>query len=68
MVAACNKNGYYYAWKANALSAGPVWKYRVARRVQDTGECDGGAVWDGSNLYVGGASSKMSSTAARCRS
>jgi outer membrane protein assembly factor BamB len=59
MVAACNKNGYYYAWKANALSDGPVWKYRVARRAHNTGDCDGGAVWDGSNVYVGGASSKI---------
>jgi outer membrane protein assembly factor BamB len=59
MVGACNKNGYFYAWKANALASGPVWKYRVTRRLHDTGECDGGGVWDGSSLYLGGASSKI---------
>ena len=59
MVTACNKNGYYYGWKADALSAGPVWNVPGHASVHDTGECDGGAVWDGSNLYVGGASSKI---------
>jgi outer membrane protein assembly factor BamB len=55
MVGACNKNGYYYAWKANSLSTGWVWRYRATRHAHNTGECDGGAVWDGSNLYVPGA-------------
>jgi hypothetical protein len=59
MVTACNKDGYYYAWKANDLASGPVWSYRVTRRLNYTGDCDGGAIWDGQNLYVGGASSTI---------
>jgi outer membrane protein assembly factor BamB len=54
MVGACNKNGYYYAWKSNALSAGPVWKLKIAQHNNTTGDCDAGAIWDGANLYVGG--------------
>jgi polyvinyl alcohol dehydrogenase (cytochrome) len=59
MVGACNKNGYYYAWKANSLSTGWVWRYLAARHQNNTGECDGGGVWDGSNLYVPGARSTI---------
>jgi polyvinyl alcohol dehydrogenase (cytochrome) len=59
MVGACNKNGFYYAWKANSLSTGWVWRYKAARHQNNTGECDGGAVWDGSSLYVPGARSTI---------
>ncbi len=65
MVGACNKNGFYYAWKANDLAAGPVWKYHAAHHKNNTGECDGGAVWDGSNLYVPGARSVIGGTSYR---
>jgi outer membrane protein assembly factor BamB len=54
MVGACNKNGFYYAWRLNALSAGPVWKVNLARHQPSTGDCDAGAIWDGTNLYVAG--------------
>jgi hypothetical protein len=53
MVGACNKDGIYYAWKSNALSAGPVWQIRIAPHPSSQ-ECDSGAIWDGNHLYVGG--------------
>ena len=54
MVGACNKNGYYYAWKLNALSAGPVWSVKIAGHSHSTGNCLAGAIWDGTNLYEAG--------------
>jgi outer membrane protein assembly factor BamB len=54
MVGACNKDGNYYAWKLNALSAGPVWQVNLASHQNTTGDCDAGAIWDGTNLYVAG--------------
>jgi outer membrane protein assembly factor BamB len=59
MVGACNKDGFYYAWKLYALSAGPVWKVRIASHQHSTGDCDGGAIWDGTNLYVGGCAATI---------
>jgi polyvinyl alcohol dehydrogenase (cytochrome) len=60
MVGACNKNGVYYALRADDLAAGPVW----ARRVGDpyrggVGQCDAAAVWDGSRLFVAGNSTTI---------
>jgi outer membrane protein assembly factor BamB len=54
MVGACNKNGYYYAWKTNALAAGPVWSLKIAGHANSTGDCLAGAIWDGNNLYEAG--------------
>jgi polyvinyl alcohol dehydrogenase (cytochrome) len=54
MVGACNKDGFYYAWKTNALSAGPVWKVKIAQHNNTTGNCLAGAIWDGTNLYEAG--------------
>jgi outer membrane protein assembly factor BamB len=56
MVGACNKNGYYYAWQLGNLAAGPVWKDQIGLTGHKSGGeiCISGAIWDGSNLYVGG--------------
>ena len=54
MVGACNKNGYYYAWRISNLAAGPVWSVKISGKVNSTGNCLSGAIWDGANLYVGG--------------
>jgi outer membrane protein assembly factor BamB len=59
MVGACNKDGNYYAWRLNALSAGPVWQVPIAAHNNSTGDCDGGGIWDGSNLYVGGCATTI---------
>jgi polyvinyl alcohol dehydrogenase (cytochrome) len=65
MVGACNKNGFYYAWRANSLSSGWVWRYKATRHQGNTGECDGGGVWDGSSLYVPGARTIIGGTSYR---
>jgi outer membrane protein assembly factor BamB len=65
MVGACNKNGFYYAWKTNALSAGPVWKVKIAGHAHSTGNCLAGAIWDGTNLYEAGPSTTINGTSYR---
>jgi outer membrane protein assembly factor BamB len=56
MVGACNKNGYYYAWKLDDLAAGPVWQDQIGLIGRKSGGeiCIAAAIWDGSNLYIGG--------------
>ena len=48
MVGACNKTGVYYAWKANALSAGPVWQDTVGKSAGTgaPGDCITSAAFD----------------------
>ncbi len=63
MVGVANKNGKYYAFNRNTISAGPVWKDQVA-----TGggcpQCGSGSIspsaWDGHNLYIGGGKTSIS--------
>jgi|tagenome__1003787_1003787.scaffolds.fasta_scaffold20988894_10 outer membrane protein assembly factor BamB len=63
MVAACNKNGILYAFRAAALSAGPVWQTRIG-----VGNADGSLaclpapVWDGSHLIMGGPQTTIAGT------
>ena len=55
MVGACDKNGLFYAFAQDDLSAGPVWQTRIT--VPYAGgakECDSSAVYDGSQLIIGG--------------
>jgi outer membrane protein assembly factor BamB len=58
MVGACNKNGIYYAFRQNDLHDGPVWEHRMAAAYgtlpHPGGQCDAGAIWDGTNLIEGG--------------
>ena len=67
MVGACNKDGNYYAWKLNDLSAGPVWHVKIAPASgqPDALICVSGAIWDGSNLYVAGTRTTINSVAYR---
>lgn len=53
MVGACNKNGIYYALKADNLSAGAVWEKRINAPYTSGGQCDSGAIWDGARLIEG---------------
>ena len=49
MVGACNKNGLFYALRASALSAGPVWTDSLGTAPQQVGYlslCSSSAVWD----------------------
>ena len=55
MVGACNKNGLYYAFRQDDLSAGPVWQHRMSVPYSTgAAECDAAATWDGTNLVEGG--------------
>ncbi|MGH3155958.1 MAG: PQQ-binding-like beta-propeller repeat protein [Streptosporangiaceae bacterium] len=55
LVGACNKNGYFYAFEQNDLNAGPVWEDQISVPYPGGAtECDSAAVYDGSQLIVGG--------------
>lgn len=55
MIGACNKDGLFYALKQNDLSAGPVWQDQITVPYPGGArECDSAAVYDGSQLIVGG--------------
>jgi polyvinyl alcohol dehydrogenase (cytochrome) len=64
MVGACNKNGFYYAWKLGDLAAGPVWRHQIALTGTQAngGICLAGAIWDGSSLYITGTPTKVDGT------
>jgi polyvinyl alcohol dehydrogenase (cytochrome) len=57
MVGACNKNGTYYALRSQNLSAGPVWKRKVAMASAAGPQCDAAAVWNGTALFVASGAS-----------
>jgi hypothetical protein len=64
MVAACNKNGILYAWKAAKPSAGPVWTTRIDTG-SDAENCLASAMVDANHLYqAGGATPIAGSTVA----
>jgi len=50
MVGACNKNGTFYAFRASAIAAGPVWQ----RTIGKGGECDAAPLTDGTHLFLAG--------------
>jgi polyvinyl alcohol dehydrogenase (cytochrome) len=55
MVGICNKNGTYYAFRQDALSAGPVWQTTISVPYPGGAqECIAAAIWDGTNLIEGG--------------
>jgi outer membrane protein assembly factor BamB len=60
LVAACNKNGRYYALPRDALGSGPVWSVRVAQTRHGT--CLASAVWNAqaSQLYLSGTTTTIS--------
>jgi len=53
MVGACNKNGIFYALKANDFSGGPVWKFQVAKGTPaGSSSCLASAIWNGQHLFA----------------
>lgn len=58
MVGACNKDGVYYALRADDMSAGPLWTHRMGIPTSGpaSNECDAAAIWDGQHLIEGGGS------------
>lgn len=67
MVGACDKNGVFYAFRADAIGSGPVWTRRlgISAPVGKLAFCGGSAVWDSSRglLYVGANRKTAASTA-----
>ena len=60
MVGACNKNGVFYALRADSLALGPVWTFKVAASSTAGAQaCLGAAVWDGTNLYIAGGATTI---------
>jgi glucose dehydrogenase len=63
MVAACNKNGWLYVLRANALGLGPVWKAQLATsKPAGTHHCLASAVFDGRHLIAAAAASVVGGT------
>jgi|GEM_PF-584846 len=55
MIGVCNKNGRYYAFANNDLSAGPLWQFQMTEPYPGgSEECAAAAIWDGTNLIEGG--------------
>jgi outer membrane protein assembly factor BamB len=64
MVGACNKDGWYFALRANNLAAGPVWKLQVGAGFNNTtgDQCIAAAVWNGSHLFIAGNQTTIGGT------
>jgi outer membrane protein assembly factor BamB len=67
MVGACNKDGYYFAFRADDLHAGPVWQTMIGAPAGAApaggGECDSAAIWNGHELIEGGDGVTIDNTA-----
>jgi polyvinyl alcohol dehydrogenase (cytochrome) len=65
MVGACDKNGFFYAFRATNVSAGYVWRTKIGKGQGFNGNkaCLDAAVWDGSHLFVGGPSTTINGVA-----
>ncbi len=62
LVAACNKNGVLYVWRAGTPSAGPLWQTRI----DDGGpnaNCLASSIVDGTALYQAGGSTSINGAA-----
>ncbi|HEV8063696.1 MAG TPA: PQQ-binding-like beta-propeller repeat protein, partial [Acidimicrobiales bacterium] len=67
MVGSCNKDGYYFAFRADDLHAGPVWQTMIGAPAGSApaggGECDSAAIWNGHELIEGGDGISLGGTA-----
>ncbi|HVB59903.1 MAG TPA: PQQ-binding-like beta-propeller repeat protein [Ktedonobacteraceae bacterium] len=59
MVGLANKNGLYYAFEQNAISAGPLWQVRLGT---PPGPSSSSSAWDGTALYVAGSPAVINGT------
>jgi polyvinyl alcohol dehydrogenase (cytochrome) len=64
MVGACNKNGWFYAWRTGDLQQ--RWKFKVTNGTP-YGEktCLGAAAWDGSGLFVAASGTTIGGVATK---
>lgn len=53
MVGAVNKNGIYYAFERDNITAGPVWEDREASIMRGDKSSRAASAWDGTYLYEG---------------
>ncbi len=62
MVGIANKNGVYYAFKRDHLSAGPIWQIQIAT-AGPCPECGEGSIapsaWDGHTVYAAGGNTTI---------
>jgi outer membrane protein assembly factor BamB len=67
MVGACDKNGYYYAFRSTDLHDGYLWRTMIGAPAGDApaggGECDSSAIWNGHQLLIGGDGTTIGGTA-----
>jgi outer membrane protein assembly factor BamB len=64
MIGACNKNGIFYAMKADRLSRGPVWQDQIGNPVTvGLGPVRRRPKYDGSSLYLSSNGTTISGTA-----
>jgi hypothetical protein len=62
MVGLLNKNGIYYAFDRNNISAGPLWQVPLAAPAANGENNVSSAAWDGTNLYAAAASTQINGT------
>ena len=65
LLGVASKNGLYYAFDRNAVSAGPVWQRQIAVGGPGPTNGDGSispSAWDGSRLYVAGGKTTIAGT------
>ncbi len=59
MVGACNKSGYFYAFNASNLAAGPVWSHLITNAGPF---CLAAPIWNGSTLIESGGPTTIGGT------
>ena len=63
MVAACNKNGYLYAFQTAHISAGPLWQTSIsAPNSNGNHACLPAAIYDGHHLFAAGPFTTIGTT------
>ncbi|MDX6520471.1 MAG: hypothetical protein QOF08_1076 [Gaiellales bacterium] len=63
LVAACNKNGVLYAWRAGGLAAGPLWRRRIDSAAGPN--CLAAPIAAGGALYQAGGATTIGGTAVK---
>jgi len=64
MVAACNKNGYLYAFQTNHINAGPLWQVSIsAPNSSGNRACLPAPIYDGRHLFAAGPFTTIGTTA-----
>jgi len=62
MIGDCNKNGIYYALRADDLSAGPVWEDALGAGSTNPPICAAAGIWNGAQLFLAGPPTTIGDT------